>query len=143
MPVTSVIWVGLHLSCFGQAAPTLLGLDVARALDVIPDATRGSLLTTTSGEPAHHDVAEWTPRWDLRTSPDGESSGSESALDVSRSRLVHLLCPWSSVRSSPCLYLLRKLTGIHTCSDLCGAQVRARRGVKYTAGFVSSLRESW
>ena len=39
MPVTSQIWVGLHLSCFGQAAPTLLGLDVARALDVIPDAT--------------------------------------------------------------------------------------------------------
>ena len=39
MPVTSEIWVGLHLSCFGQAARTLLGLDVARALDVIPDAT--------------------------------------------------------------------------------------------------------
>ena len=36
MPVTSEISVGLHFSCFGQEAPTVLGLDV------IPDATRGT-----------------------------------------------------------------------------------------------------
>ena len=36
MPVTSKVSVSLQSSCFGQAAPTLLGLDVVRALDVIP-----------------------------------------------------------------------------------------------------------
>ena len=36
MPVTSEISVGLHFSCFGQEAPTVLGLDV------IPDTTRGT-----------------------------------------------------------------------------------------------------
>ena len=42
MPVTSEIYVGLHFGS-GQAASTLSGLDVVRAQDAIPDATRGRI----------------------------------------------------------------------------------------------------
>ena len=41
--VTSKVSVSLHFSCFGQAAEVQLGLDVVRALDVIPDAVRGKV----------------------------------------------------------------------------------------------------
>ena len=54
MPVTSKVSVGLHFRCFGQPAPTLWGLDVVRALDVIPDAVNGKVYSATaSGVLAH------------------------------------------------------------------------------------------
>ena len=62
-PVTSKVSVGMHFGCMGQEAPTLLGLDVVRTLDVIPGAVRGKVYSRRlSGVFAHHDIAERTPR---------------------------------------------------------------------------------
>ena len=68
MPVTWKVSVSLQFGCFGQA-PALLGLDVVRSLDVIPDAVRGTVysrrlevyLPTTTLPNGH--IA-----WDLRKS---------------------------------------------------------------------------
>ena len=95
MPVISEISVGLHFSCFGQTTPALLGVDVVRALDVIPDAMRGKVhsrrlqvLSPATTLPSRHLA------WDLRKSPhlrpqkrittemDDRSSGPQATLDV-------------------------------------------------------------
>ena len=63
-----MVSVSFQFGCFGQAAPTLMGLDVVRALDVIPDALRGKVYSRrlkmylpTTTQPSGHLA------WDLRT----------------------------------------------------------------------------